>query len=76
MATTGSRSQEVERGKWLPLEPNPALIDHTRERAESVQNRIADRITSFAGSMRFVYLSASGSGAGSHSASRSTRTPS
>ena len=58
MAATGSQPQEVERGKWLPLEPNPALIEHTRERAESVQNRIADRITSFAGSMRFVYLSA------------------
>ena len=28
----------------------------TRERAESVQNRIADRITAFAGSMKFVYL--------------------
>jgi len=53
-----SQSREVERGKWLPLEPNPALIEHARERAASVQNRIADRITSFAGSMRFVYLSA------------------
>src|SRR4029450_801540 len=40
----------------LPLEPNPALLEHARERAESVQNRIADRITAFAGSMRFVYL--------------------
>jgi uncharacterized membrane protein len=37
-------------------EPNPALFEHARERAESVQNRIADRITAFAGSMRFVYL--------------------
>jgi uncharacterized membrane protein len=58
VTTTGSQSQEVERAKWLPLEPNPALIEHARERAESVQNRIADRITAFAGSMRFVYLSA------------------
>src|SRR6476646_2508331 len=58
MATTDSQTQEVERAKWLPLEPNPALIEHARERAESVQNRIADRITAFAGSMRFVYLSA------------------
>src|SRR6476659_5107409 len=40
----------------LSLEPNPALLEHARERAESVQNRIADRITAFAGSMRFVYL--------------------
>jgi uncharacterized membrane protein len=40
----------------LPLEPNPALVKHARERAESIQNRIADRITTFAGSMRFVYI--------------------
>jgi len=40
----------------LPIEPNPALVEHARERAESVQNRIADRITAFAGSMAFVYL--------------------
>jgi uncharacterized membrane protein len=40
----------------LKLAPNPALVQHARERAESVQNRIADRITTFAGSMRFVYL--------------------
>ena len=39
------------------LEPNPAVVEHARERAESVQNRAADRITAFAGSMRFVYLS-------------------
>jgi uncharacterized membrane protein len=38
------------------LERNPVLLQHARERAESVQNRIADRITDFAGSMRFVYL--------------------
>ena len=35
---------------------NPALIKHAEKRAESVQNRIADRITAFAGSMTFVYL--------------------
>src|SRR5262245_47103557 len=40
----------------LSLEPNPALLEHARERAESVQKRLADRITAFAGSMRFVYL--------------------
>jgi uncharacterized membrane protein len=40
----------------LPLEPNPVLVEHARRRAEDVQNRIADRITNFAGSMRFVYL--------------------
>ena len=46
----------VERLSKLRLESNPALMEHAKERAESVQNRIADRITAFAGSMRFVYL--------------------
>jgi uncharacterized membrane protein len=40
----------------LPQQSNPALVRHAEERAEDVQNRIADRITDFAGSMRFVYL--------------------
>jgi uncharacterized membrane protein len=40
----------------LKIEPNPALLEHARKRAESVQNRIADRITTFAGSMAFVYI--------------------
>jgi uncharacterized membrane protein len=35
---------------------NPALIEEARTRAESVENRVADRITGFSGSMRFVYL--------------------
>ena len=39
------------------LESNPVLVDHARKRAESAQNRIADRITAFAGSMAFVYIS-------------------
>ena len=50
------RSVLLERLSNLSLEPNPALFEHARERAESVQNRIADRITTFAGSMTFVYL--------------------
>ena len=37
-------------------EPNPALRKHAEERAQSVQNRIADRITAFSGSMLFVYV--------------------
>jgi len=40
----------------LSLERNPVLVEHAKERAESVQNRIAERITQFAGSMAFVYL--------------------
>jgi uncharacterized membrane protein len=35
---------------------HPALLTHAEERAQSVQNRIADAITTFAGSMWFVYL--------------------
>ena len=58
MAITGNPSQQAGRSKRLLLEPNPLLVEHARERADSVQNRIADRITAFAGSMAFVYLSA------------------
>ena len=46
----------LQRVSRLPLEPNPVLLEHAKERAESVQNRIADAITKFAGSMSFVYL--------------------
>ena len=45
-----------ERLSRLPVEPNPALVKHAEERAASVQNRIADQITTFAGSMWFVYI--------------------
>jgi uncharacterized membrane protein len=45
-----------ERLSHISLEPNPALLEHARQRAESVQNRIADQITAFAGSMWFVYI--------------------
>ena len=40
----------------LGVEPNPAIVRHTQERAQSLQNRVADRITAFAGSMSFVYI--------------------
>jgi len=40
----------------LSGELNPALARHAHERAQNVQNRIADRITAFSGSMAFVYL--------------------
>ena len=45
-----------ERLSQLPIQPNPALVEQEEKRAESAQNRVADRITDFAGSMRFVYL--------------------
>ena len=46
----------LRRMNRLPIEPNPALMKQAEERAQSVQNRIADRITDFAGSMAFVYI--------------------
>jgi uncharacterized membrane protein len=56
MVATTVQKHQLGEIKWLDLEPNPALVEHARQRAESVQNRIADRITKFAGSMAFVYL--------------------
>ena len=49
-------SQMNDLASRLKAEPNPALLENARKRAESVQNRIADKITDFAGSMMFVYL--------------------
>jgi len=40
----------------LPTPRNPALLDHAQQRAQSAENRIADTITRFAGSMPFVYV--------------------
>ena len=40
----------------MHLQPNPALIREAEQRTRSIENRIADRITAFAGSMRFVYI--------------------
>jgi uncharacterized membrane protein len=40
----------------LPQPISPDLLQHAEQRAASVQNRIADVITRFAGSMQFVYL--------------------
>ena len=35
---------------------HPALVEYRQERARSLQNRVADSITTFAGSMWFVYI--------------------
>jgi uncharacterized membrane protein len=35
---------------------HPALVEHAEARASNIQNRAADRITRFAGSMLFVYV--------------------
>ena len=40
----------------LPMPVNPALLKHAEQRRKSLENRIADKITRFAGSMQFVYL--------------------
>jgi uncharacterized membrane protein len=58
MAVTTSQSPRGDYLRKLPLEPNPVLVEQARERAESVQNRIADKITAFSGSMGFVYIHA------------------
>jgi uncharacterized membrane protein len=58
-AAAGAIGVGVPRAKRrgrLSLERNPALVRHAEERARSVENRIADRITVFAGSMPFVYI--------------------
>src|SRR5262249_43543899 len=58
--------EAMPRGHWLhkllrplpelPAPIDPALLAHERARAEARQNRIADAITAFSGSMLFVYL--------------------
>jgi uncharacterized membrane protein len=42
-----------------PVVPHhPVVVSHRARRAADVQRRIADAITAFAGSMRFVYIPA------------------
>jgi uncharacterized membrane protein len=56
---TNIRSVVPQTIKSLPaVKPliNPALVEHARQRRERAENRVADRITAFSGSMRFVYL--------------------
>jgi uncharacterized membrane protein len=50
------RSGLLQRVGHVSRETNPALLEHAEQRAASVQNRIADQITAFAGSMWFVYI--------------------
>ena len=42
-------------GDW-PVPIDPALLKHEHERAEARQNQVADAITTFSGSMLFVYI--------------------
>jgi uncharacterized membrane protein len=57
LMTLGERVQGFLRPA-LKLEPpiNPALLKREEERAKRRQNRLADRITAFSGSMLFVYV--------------------
>jgi uncharacterized membrane protein len=50
------QSVRIQKVADVSPDPNPALLEHAKRRAESAQNRLADRITAFAGSMWFVYL--------------------
>jgi uncharacterized membrane protein len=52
----GDRLHRLLCPQKLPPPVNPALLKHTEERAEEAQNRVADRITAFSGSMLFVYI--------------------
>jgi uncharacterized membrane protein len=55
-AREGRAGLDPRRLSQLPLEPNPAIVRQAEQRAQSIENRIADRITAFAGSMPFVYI--------------------
>ena len=41
-----------------PPPVSPALLRHLQERSKRRENRVADQITRFAGSMKFVYIHA------------------
>jgi uncharacterized membrane protein len=53
---TVERPVSLSAGAQVRPGPNPALAHHAQARAHSIENRIADRITTFAGSMQFVYI--------------------
>ena len=44
------------RGRRKTTYTHPVLVQHQEERSRNLQDRIADAITRFAGSMPFVYL--------------------
>ena len=57
-------SFDRQRVSQLPLESNPALVRQAQQRTKSIENRVSDRITAFAGSMPFVYIHIAGVGGG------------
>ena len=52
----GRTSLACDPNRKPPPPVNPALLKHAEERAENAQNRAADHITAFSGSMLFVYI--------------------
>ena len=55
--TLGQRLQGLVRpGTAWPQPIDPAVLEHERKRAAARQNRAADAITAFSGSMLFVYV--------------------
>jgi uncharacterized membrane protein len=55
--TLGQRVRRVLVPAPSPGPPiHPGLLEQSRERTEARQNRLADRVTAFAGSMNFVYI--------------------
>jgi uncharacterized membrane protein len=52
----GDSPAVTRRDPHLPALINPALIEHARQRRAHLEDRVADRITAFSGSMQFVYL--------------------
>ena len=52
----GTLARKVGLNARLPVPIDPALAKHAEQRASDAQNRIADAITRFAGSMTFVYI--------------------
>ena len=54
MALSGIRREIQLEGRKMPI--SPAALAHEKKRADNIQNRIADGITAFAGSMVFVYV--------------------
>ncbi len=53
---TSKLASQVGLSARLPEPIDPALAKHAEERAAITQNKIADAITRFAGSMTFVYI--------------------
>src|SRR5881397_1904627 len=56
--TTGGGESMTDAAVDTPVVHSPVVTAHKESRAADVQLRIADAITSFAGSMKFVYLHA------------------